>query len=107
MKKTELTKKEKKLIEELSITKTVREMARVYLSYLTVEEMAKFISTYIVFKSKNQEEKALNYFIKDQFMPLLKTFTLAISDLLPDFVTDIKFMKLYSKLPNKIFFKKD
>ena len=39
-----LKKSDEKLINELALTKTVRELARVTLSYLTVEEMAKFIS---------------------------------------------------------------
>ncbi len=102
-----LKKSDEKLINELALTKTVRELARVTLSYLTVEEMAKFISTYLVLRGKGEEDEVLGYFIKDQFLPLLKTFTLAMGDLLPDFITDRKFMKLYSKLPKKIEFKKD
>ena len=72
-----LKKSDEKLINELALTKTVRELARVTLSYLTVEEMAKFISTYLVLRGKGEEDEVLGYFIKDQFLPLLKTFTLS------------------------------
>lgn len=106
-KKMKVSKSDKKLINDLSKTKTIRELARVMLSYLTVEEMAKFISTYMFFKSHDAEEKALSYFLKDQFFHLLKSVALAMGDLLPDFITDREFMDLYAKLPKKLFFKKD
>lgn len=102
-----LSKKNDLLIDELARTKTVRELGRVLLSYMTVEQMAQFVSTYLVFKSADKEEDALNYFIKDQFFPLLKTLFLSIGDLLPDFITDRKFMKIYSKLPKKLVIEKD
>ena len=105
--KAKLTKKEEQMIDKLARTKTVRELARVLLSYMTVEQMAQFISTYMVFKSKDQEEWALNYFIKDQFFPLMKTLLLSVGDLLPDFITDREFMKLYIKMPKKFTLKKD
>lgn len=102
-----LKKKEKKLIHDLARTKTIRELSRVLLSYMTVEQMSEFVATYLVFKSKDVEEKALNYYIRNQLFPLLKTVGLAIGDLLPDFITDTEFMKLYTKLPKKLEFKKD
>lgn len=102
-----VSKGDDKLIDELARTKTVRELGRVLLSYLTVEQMAQFVSTYLVFKSADKEELALNYFIKDQFFPLVKTLLLSMGDLLPDFITDRKFMKLYAKLPKKLVISKD
>ncbi|MBD3312110.1 hypothetical protein GF352_01490 [archaeon] len=102
-----VTRKDEELIDEFAKTKTVREVARVVLSYLTVEEMAQFVSTYLVFKSKDLEDKVLGYFVKDQFFPLVKTGLMALGDLIPDFVTDTEFMKLYAKLPKKLDFKKD
>jgi len=102
-----LAKKEEKLIDDLARTKTVRELSRVLLSYMTVEQMAQFVSTYLLFKSKDMEGQALSYYVKDQFFPLLKTMALSMADLLPDFITDGQFMKLYAKLPKKLSFKKD
>jgi hypothetical protein len=101
-----LPKTDEKLILNLSKTKTVRELGRVLLSYMTVEEMAKFVSIYMVLKSKDLEHEVINYFTHDQFMPLVKMFTLSLGDLLPDFLTDKDFMKLYNKLPKKISFTK-
>ncbi|HLE06080.1 MAG TPA: hypothetical protein VI790_01910 [Candidatus Nanoarchaeia archaeon] len=102
-----VSKSDEKFIDELARTKTVRELARVLLSYMTVEQMAQFVSTYMVFKSADKEELALNYFIKDQFFPLLKTLFLSMGDLLPDFISDKSFMKLYTKMPKKLVIKKE
>jgi hypothetical protein len=101
--KVKLTKSDKRLIEELSKTKTIRELARVLLSYLTVEQMSNFLSIYLVLKNRGQEEKVLGYFVKDQFFPLIKTITLALGDLLPDFLTDSEFRKVYSKVSKNKF----
>jgi len=96
-----INKTEEKLIDDLARTKTLRELARVLLSYLTVEEMTQFIATYLVFRAKGLEDKVLNYYVKDQFFPLAKTILLSMGDLIPDFITDPKFLKLYTKLPKK------
>lgn len=97
---------EEKLISDLSKTSTVREVGRALLSYMTVEQMSKFVATYLVFKSKGLEREVLDYFSHDQFFPLLKIFTLSIGDLIPEFVTDKEFMKLYFKIPKRLSFEK-
>ena len=102
-----LVKRDERLIDDLARTKTIRELSRVLLSYMTVEQMAQFVSTYLLFKSKDMEEQALPYYVKDQFFPLLKTMFLSMADFLPDFITDGEFMRLYAKLPKKLSFKKD
>ncbi len=93
-----LTKKDKEIIKKLSKTKTIRELARVYLNYLTIEEMARFISTYLVLRERGEEDETLDYFIKDQFGPILKSLILGLSDLIPDLIVDNDFRKLISKL---------
>ncbi len=97
--KFKLFKKDEKLIDELAKTDAVRELARVFLAYLTVEELAQFIASFILVKAKGGDESdAVNYFLKDQFLSLLKTFTLSMADFLPDMITDVDFMRIVAKL---------
>mgnify|MGYP000678047191 CR=1 FL=1 len=94
-----ITKKDEKLIDKLARTDTLRELARVLLAYMSVEQMAQFLATVIFFKAKGgDEEDAVNFFLKDQFFSLLRTFTLSLADFLPDMLTDVDFMKLVTKL---------
>lgn len=99
-----VTKKDDKLIDDLAKTKAVREMARVMLSYLSIEEVAQLISTFIFFTAKGGEgDEAFKYFVKDQFFPLLRATILMIGDLIPDLLIDSEFIKLLAKIGVKRF----
>jgi len=102
-----VTKTDDKLIHDLARTKTIRELGRVLLSYLTVEEMAEFISTYIVLNSKDLDDIVISHYVRKNFFPLLKTGLLAMGDLLPDYISDREFRRLQKKLPKKFSLKKD
>ncbi len=96
-----LSKKDKEFIERLSKTKTIREASKAFLSNLTVEEVSRLISTYLVLKSKDKEEETLQVFAREHFLPLLKTLLVSIADVLPDFITDTEFFKLNARLKKR------
>lgn len=98
-----LTKDEDKLIDELSRTKAVKEMARIVKARLTKTELTNFIATYFFFSARGREEEAVNYFIKDRFMPLFRMGVTGFFDLLPELVTDPHFLKIMVSLYGKRF----
>jgi hypothetical protein len=99
-----ILKKDEKLIDGLARTDTVRELARVLLAYMTVEQMAQFMATLIFMRAKGgDEEDAIDFFLKDQFFSILRTLTLSFADLLPDMITDVEFMKTVTKLYGERF----
>lgn len=92
-----VTKKDEAFIDSLARTDTIRAIAEL-VKDLNTQEISQLIATFIFFTAKDEEDEAISWFLKDQFLQLLPFFAKAAVKVIPEVITDTKFIKKIAKL---------
>ncbi|MBD3341563.1 MAG: hypothetical protein GF353_20835 [Candidatus Lokiarchaeota archaeon] len=98
----DLTEEDEILVEKLSKTETVKNIANSILEHLSKEELAYLLSIYFLIKLKGGgATQALFNFFTDKFYASIKNLLASAPEVVPELVQDVNFIKIGSKILNR------
>ncbi|TFF63763.1 MAG: hypothetical protein EU521_00420 [Promethearchaeota archaeon] len=97
-----LEKKDEQLVEKLTQTDTLNNIADAIEGKIEKEDIAQLIALYMVIKAKNGENsEVINYFIQNHYLKLIKKLLLSVKDIISEISFDPQFLDLMMDIIGK------